>query len=232
MKMDVYRIINEAKKSKLLDDDEINQLYSLANDSILLRIASQEDFKDEDTDLGKLAEIIIKKRDDYHYAKKNDELEDFNKELNSEIKSKIKKDREKIKKELFDKMNNVAKDYIPANMRTGEDSPNIILFKLFLNEWNTKYAFTWKAFKNVKKEYEKTHNLEGEDLFVLKSLLEKDPNIVHRKGVDSKNADLSSGKISKLISGKITDSVVFSKANNTLTKDTIESIKEKIAKAE
>ena len=44
--------------------------------------------------------------------------------------------------------------------------------------------------------------------------------------------DFAKGKIGKDISGKITDSTVFSKGNNTLTKETIEKIKEKIAKAE
>ena len=91
MKMDVYRVINEAKDSKIIDKDEMEKIYSLANDVILMRIAAAEDSKEEDTNIGKLAEIIIKKRDDYHFAKKDDELDDFNKELNNEIKKKIKK---------------------------------------------------------------------------------------------------------------------------------------------
>ena len=69
-------------------------------------------------------------------------------------------------------------------------------------------------------------------MFVLKSLLEKDPNIVKRKSFDLSRADFSSGKVAKNTSGKITDSTVFSKSNNTLSKLTIEKIKEKIAKAE
>ena len=97
MKMDIYRVINEAKDSKIIDKDEMEKIYSLANDAILMRIAAAEDSKEEDTDVGKLAEIIIKNRDDYHFAKKEDELDDFSKELNTEIKKKIKKDIDKLK---------------------------------------------------------------------------------------------------------------------------------------
>lgn len=233
MKMDVYRVINEAKNPKIIDTDELEKVYSLANDAILMRIAAQEnDDDDKKSDVGELAEIIIKNRDDYHYAKKQDELEDFHKELNNEIKKKIKKDREETKKKLFDKMNEIAKEYQSTELKSGEENPNVVIFKMFLNEWNTKYAFTWKAFKNIKKTYEKTHVLEGEDLFVLKSLLEKDPNIAKKTGYDSRKVDFEKGKIGKDISGKVTDSTVFSKSNNTLAKETIERIKEKIAKSE
>ncbi len=159
-------------------------------------------------------------------------LDDFNKELNNEIKKKIKKDRKETKKELFDKMNEVAKDYQSSELKSTEENPNSVIFKLFLNEWNTKYAFTWKSFKELKKNYEKTHILEGEDLFILKALLEKDPNIAKKAAVDSRKADFAKGKIGKDISGKVIDSTVFSKGNNTLTKETIEKIKEKIAKTE
>ena len=109
--MDIYRVINEAKDSKIIDKDEMEKIYSLANDAILMRIAAAEDSKEEDTDVGKLAEIIIKNRDDYHFAKREDELDDFSKELNTEIKKKIKKDRKEVKKELFNKMDEIAKDY-------------------------------------------------------------------------------------------------------------------------
>ena len=232
MKMDIYRVINEAKDSKIIDKDEMEKIYSLANDAILMRIAAAEDSKEEDTDVGKLAEIIIKNRDDYHFAKREDELDDFSKELNTEIKKKIKKDRKEVKKELFNKMDEIAKDYRSSELATTEENPNSVIFRLFLNEWNTKYAFTWKSFKEIKKNYEKTHILEGEDLFILKSLLEKDPNIAKKTGIDNRKADFAKGKIGKDISGKITDSTVFSKGNNTLTKGTIEKIKEKIAKTE
>ena len=230
--MDVYRVINESKKQKLIDTEEINKLFSLSNDAILLRIAAQEEGKDKDekSNKVKLAELILKNKNNYWESKRNDNLDDFTKKLNSDIKKEIKKDRKEAKEELFDNMNIIAKDY--QITKATEDTPNIIIFKMFLNEWNTKYAFTWKSFKNLKKNYEKTHILEGEDLFVLKSLLEKDPNIVKRKSFDLSRADFSSGKVAKNTSGKITDSTVFSKSNNTLSKLTIEKIKEKIAKAE
>ena len=89
-----------------------------------------------------------------------------------------------------------------------------------------------KSKKEWRKNYEKTHILEGEDLFILKALLEKDPNIAKKAAVDSRKADFAKGKIGKDISGKVIDSTVFSKGNNTLTKETIEKIKEKIAKTE
>lgn len=231
MKMDVYRVINESKDSKIIDNDEFKRLFSFANDAILMKIVAKED-EDEFSPEAKMAEIILKNRDDYQEAKRAEKLDDFYKDLNSEIKKKIKKDRKETKKKLFDKMNEIAKEYKYVENQTTDENANVVVFKMFINEWNTKYAFTWKAFKNLKKEYEKTHILEGEDLFVLKSLLEKDPNIARKKGFDLSKADIANGKIAKDISGKVTDSTVFSKANNTLTKDTIEKIKEKIAKAE
>ncbi len=228
MKMDVYKVIRESKNSTLLNTDELEKLYSFANDAILMRIAASE--KEDEEDIQKFAEIVLKNKDDYFFSKKEDKEEEFKKELNSEIKKAIKKDRNEIKEKLFDKINNIAKDYKPENL--SDEKPNIIVFKLFLNEWNTKYAFTWKAFKEVKKTYEKTHILEGEDLFVLKSFLEKDPKIARKTGYDDRRVDFEKGKISKLTIGKITDTTVFSKSNNTLSKDTIEKIKEKIKESE
>ena len=227
--MDVYKVIRESKNNTLLNIDELDKLYSFANDAILMRIAASE--KEDEEDIQKFAEIILKNKDDYFFSKKEKKVDEFKKELNSEIKNNIKKDRKEIKEKLFDKINDIAKDYKPED-NFSEEKPNIIIFKLFLNEWNTKYAFTWKTFKEVKKTYEKTHILEGEDLFVLKSLLEKDPKIARITGYDDRKVDFEKGKISKLISGKITDSTVFSKQNNTLSKDTIEKIKEKIREAE
>ena len=229
--MDVYRVINEAKKSNLIDIEEMNKIYSLSNDAILMQIFAQEDLKDEKTDVGKLTELLLTNKYDYHLAKKNDELPSFNKELNSKIKKILSKDKEKVKRELFDKINEIAKNY-QIDKVNHQTSPNTIVLRLFLNEWNTKYAFTWKSFKDLKKEYEKTHTLEGENLFVLKSLLEKDPNIVKATGIDTKKMDLAKGKIAKDVSGKITNSTVFSKPNNSLSKKTIEKIKEKIKEDE
>lgn len=232
MKMDIYRVINESKNSKIIDKDELDRLFSLANDAILLRIVAQENDKEEKSQEAEMAEIILKNRDSYQEAKREEDLDEFEKELNSEIRKKIKKNRNETKKKLFQTMDDIAKEYQTADIKAKDENANIIIFKLFLNEWNTKYAFTWKSFKNLKKDYEKTHILEGEDLFVLKSLLEKDPNIANKKSFDLTRADISSGKVAKDTSGKITDSTVFSKQNNTLAKDTIEKIKEKIAKAE
>ena len=230
--MDVYRVINEAKDSKIIDKDELERLFSFANDAILMRIRAQEDSEEEPGDEAKLAEIVLKNRDNYQEAKREEKLDEFNKELNNEIKKKIKKDRKETKKKLFDKMNEIAKDYQTTEAKAQDENANVVIFKMFLNEWNTKYAFTWKAFKNLKRDYEKTHILEGEDLFVLKALLEKDPNIAKKRSFDLSKADISAGKIAKDTSGKVTDSTVFSKQNNTLTKETIEKIKEKIAKSE
>ena len=67
MKMDVYRVINESKKQKLIDTEEINRLFSLSNDAILLRIAAQEEDKDKDekSNKVKLAELILKNKNNY-----------------------------------------------------------------------------------------------------------------------------------------------------------------------
>lgn len=233
MKMDIYKVINEAvQDSRVIDKEELDRLFSFANDAILMRIIAKDDDEDKKSEETKLAELVVKNKDDYFFAKKNDEIDDFLKEFNSEIRKEIKKDRKEIKKKLFEKMNEIAKDYQQSELKATDENANVVVFKMFLNEWNTKYAFTWKAFKNIKKDYEKTHILDGEDLFVLKSLLEKDPNIAKKRSFDLKYADLSNGKVAKDTSGKVTDSTVFSKNNNTLTKQTIEKIKEKIAKSE
>ena len=100
-------------------------------------------------------------------------------------------------------MNKVAENY-GSNIKSSEN-PNSVVFKLFLSDYNSKYAFTWKAFKETKKIYEKSHVLEGEDIYILKSLLEKDPKI-----------------------DKVVDSTIFSKQNRPLSKEIIDKIKEKI----
>ena len=230
--MDVYRVIKEAKEPRLIDMDEMDKLFSFANAPILTRIAAREDRKDEKSDEHKLVELISRSRDDYFWAKDRDTLDDFNKEFNSDIKKMFKGKRAELKKQLFDDIDEIADAYKPSNDSLASANPNTVVFKMFLNEWNTKHSFTWKMFKRLKKDYEKTHILEGEDLFVLKSLLEKDPNIVKQRSLDFRRADVEKGKIAKDISGKVTDSTVFSRANNTLTRETIEAIKKKIAKTE
>ena len=103
-------------------------------------------------------------------------------------------------------MNELVGDYDnDGKITMADSSPNSVFFKLFLTEYNTKYAFTWKAFKEAKRLYEKSHPVDGEDIYVLKSLLEKDPRIE-----------------------KIVDSTVFCKSARTLTSSTIDKIKEKI----
>lgn len=230
--MDVYRVIKEAKEPRLIDMDEMDKLFSFANAPILTRIAAREDRKDEKSDEHKFVELIAKNRDDYFWAKDRDTLDDFNKEFNSDIKKMFKSKREDVKKKLFDDIDEIADAYKPSNDSLASANPNTVVFKMFLNEWNTKHSFTWKMFKRLKKDYEKTHILEGEDLFVLKSLLEKDPNIVNQRSLDFRRADAERGKIAKDVSGKVTDSTVFSRANNTLARETIEAIKKRIAKTE
>lgn len=204
MKMDIYTIINESKDSKLFELDEVENLYALTNDSILFNIvATDEKNKNkEQSSIAKFAEIILKNKDDFWNAKNNDKLSDFINNLSKEIKKKIKHSK-KIKKELFEKMNKVAENY-GSNIKSSEN-PNSVVFKLFLSDYNSKYAFTWKAFKETKKIYEKSHVLEGEDIYILKALLEKDPKI-----------------------DKVVDSTIFSKQNRPLSKEIIDKIKEKI----
>ena len=207
MKMDVYSVIREAKEGNILDSDEVERIYSLANDGILFKIVAKEDNeKEEKSDVVKFAETILKNRDDFWEAKRNEKLDDFEKNINSKLKSIIKKNRKEVKKELFDQMNSLVGDLNnDGKVDVSDSSPNVIFFRLFLTEYNTKYAFTWKAFKETKRLYEKSHPVDGEDIYVLKSLLEKDPKI-----------------------DKVVDSTVFSKAVKTLTDSTINKIKEKI----
>lgn len=198
--MDVYSVINESKKSKVLSDDEIDRIFSLGNEGILLKIVAGD--KDEGLE-AKFATVILKNRGEYWENKHADTMDDFSKELNKELKKKVKK-ANKAKDLLFDKMNKMAADGIGLAINVS-DSPNLVFFRLFMNEYNNKYAFTWKAFKEVKREYEKSHPVVGEDIYTLKQLLEKDPKIV-----------------------KVVDSTVFCKAQNTLSKSILDEIKEKL----
>lgn len=209
MKFDIYTVINEAKDSKTLDLDELTKLFSLANEQVLFNIVAKEDAeKKDDEEKSKIydfAELVLKNRDNFWTAKRADNLEDFLSEFNKDIKEKIKKDRKKTKRELFDQMNNIAQNMSQTGSDTSETSANAVVFKLFLNEYNTKYAFTWKSFKETKRNYEKGHILEGEDIYVLKALLEKDPKIQ-----------------------KVVDSTVFCKSSHSLSDAVIDKIKEKI----
>lgn len=206
--MDIYRIIRESKEGKLFNIDELNRLYSFANDQILLNIVAKNDqAKDDDKEeLADMAEIILKNRDNFWASKHDDKLEEFSKELETEIKKTIKQKRMDIKKTLFNRIDEVAQSN-SQKIDDGEENPNSIFFKLFLNEYNTKHAFTWKAFKDTKKRYEKAHPVGGEDIYILKSVLEKDPKIE-----------------------KVIDSTVFCKAAHSLSDDVIEKLKEKAGK--
>ena len=205
--MDIYRIIQESKEDKkLFSDSEINKLYSFANNNILLNIIAKDEVKnkDEKTDIAKMASIILKNKNDFWEYKYNDEENEFNKELSLKLKKEFKKETKDIISSLFRKMDETAENLEVTSAETS-DNPNVVIFKMFLNEYNTKYAFTWKAFKQVKREYEKNHTLEGEDIYSLKSMLEKDEKI-----------------------DKIVDSTVFCKSSKTLSDSTIDKIKEKI----
>lgn len=201
--MDVYTIINEAKEGDLFDEDEINQLFSFNNANLLIKIAAQDEADGKETEIGKLASFILKNRDNYQISKKEEKLEDFKKDFNFDLKKQFKKNRKNLKKELINKVNEMAQNTTLLNVE--QDDPNKVVIKLFWQEYNNKYAFTWKAFKETKRQYEKSNPLEGEDLYVLKSLLEKDPNIM-----------------------KVKNGTLFCKAQNTLSDYTIKKIKEKI----
>ena len=198
--MDVYSVIREAKDTKeLLSTEELNKLFSPSLERTLFTIINNN----ENEDFVKLSEIILKKRGAYQEAKLKEKLDDFKDEIISDFKTILKKDKHEKLEEFFehtDKVAEVANKYI----QTAEDDPNSIIFKLFLNEYNTKVAFTWKAFKMVKKDFEKNHPLTGENIYNLKSLIEKYSDIE-----------------------KIENNTVFSKESHTLSDKCLEKIKEK-----
>lgn len=194
--MDIYSVINESKNSKILDSDDVDKLYSGTLDAALFALATNKD-----ENISEFASTILKNRNDYQIAKKNDKLDDFISDINSLLKKNVDK-ANKTKSGFFELLDKFS-DFSPKKIET-DISPNAVVIRLFLNEYNTKYAFTWKAFKKVKKEYEKNNLLEGEDIYVLKSILEKSPNIQ-----------------------KVIDSTVFCKSAGTLSDKIIEKLKEK-----
>lgn len=194
--MDIYSVINESKNSKILDSDDIEKLYSGNLDSALFALATNKD-----ENIAEFASTILKDRNDYQIAKKNDKLDDFLDDLNSLLKKNIDK-ANKTKSDFFELLDKFS-DFSPKKIET-DISPNAVVIRLFLSEYNTKYAFTWKAFKKVKKEYEKNNLLEGEDIYILKSILEKSPNIQ-----------------------KVIDSTVFCKSAGTLSDKILDKLKEK-----
>ena len=197
--MDVYSVILEAKNDKIFSLDEIDKIFSLGNEQILFKIAAEK----EDGQEGKFVSVILKNRNNFWENKHNETLKDFSKEFNKILKKEI-KNPIKVKKSVFKLINKYANDGV-GKLIDVSDSPNIVFFKLFMNEYNNKYAFTWKAFKETKRMFEKTHPVEGEDIYTLKSLLEKDPKIL-----------------------KIKDSTVFCKSQHSLSDSTLKKIKEKL----
>lgn len=191
--MDIYNVINESKNSEILDNEDIDRLFSGNLDSALFSLASQKD-----EDISEFASLILKNRMGYQFAKKNDDIKDFKDDLNSDLKKNVDK-ANKTKRRFFELLDNY-KSITPNKIET-DVSPNAVVIRLFLKEYDTKYAFTWKAFKKVKKDYEKNNLLEGEDIYVLKSILEKSPNI--QKVVDSTVFCKSAGTLSEKIINKL-----------------------------
>lgn len=197
--MDICNIVLESKDSRILTPKDVERIFSFGNEKILFKIVAEN----EKEPIGKFASIILKNRNNFWENKHSDKIEDFTYDLNNILKKEIKKVK-KVKKELFNLMNKYADEGV-GKLIDVSDSPNVVFFKLFMQEYNDKYAFTWRAFKEVKRNFEKSHPVEGEDIYILKQLLEKDPNIV-----------------------KITNSTLFCKSQHTLSDSTIKKIKEKI----
>lgn len=201
--MDIYKIIRESTNTKeLLSIEDIDFLFSPVTEKSLFYIINKDD---EDTKkFNNIAEKILKKREDYQIAKHKDNLDEFKKEITGIFKSVFKLEKKEKKEELFDYLKNKSEE-VSKVVNLGKFEPDNIIYRLFLKEYNTKYAFTWKAFKDVKKEYEKNHTLEGENIYNLKSMIEKYNNI-----------------------DKVYNNTVFSKENNPFSEKFLEKINDKI----
>ena len=201
--MDIYKIIRESTNTKeLLSIEDIDFLFSPATEKSLFYIINKDD---EDTkEFNNIAEKILKKREDYQIAKHKDNLDEFKKEITGIFKSVFKLEKKEKKEELFDYLKNKSEE-VSKVVNLGKFEPDNIIYRLFLKEYNTKYAFTWKAFKDVKKEYEKNHTLEGENIYNLKSMIEKYNNI-----------------------DKVYNNTVFSKENNPFSEKFLTKINDKI----
>ncbi len=199
--MDIYKIIRESKEDYSIDETTVDYLYSTIVEKTLLSMINNEEDNDE---FNNIAEKILKKRDDYHTAKKENKMEQFISDLNNDFIKVFKSDRKERTEEFINYINQYSKN-IKNTISKINNNPDILIFKLFLKEYNEKESFTWKQFKNIKRIFEKSHPLEGENIYNLKSLLEKDPNIE-----------------------KIKDETVFSKSLGSLSKKTIEKINDKI----
>lgn len=201
--MDIYKIIRESTDTKeLLSIEDIDFLFSPVTEKSLFYIINKDD---EDTKkFNSIAEKILKKREDYQIAKHKDNLDEFKKEITGIFKSVFKLEKKEKKEELFDYLKNKSEE-VSKVVNLGKFEPDNIIYRLFLKEYNTKYAFTWKAFKDVKKEYEKNHTLEGENIYNLKSMIEKYNNI-----------------------DKVYNNTVFSKENNPFSEKFLTKINDKI----
>lgn len=201
--MDIYKIIRESTNTKeLLSIEDIDFLFSPVTEKSLFYIINKDD---EDTKkFNNIAEKILKKREDYQIAKHKDNLDEFKKEITGIFKSVFKLEKKEKKEELFDYLKNKSEE-VSKVVNLGKFEPDNIIYRLFLKEYNTKYAFTWKAFKDVKKEYEKNHTLEGENIYNLKSMIEKYNNI-----------------------DKVYNNTVFSKENNPFSEKFLTKINDKI----
>lgn len=201
--MDIYKIIRESTDTKeLLSIEDIDFLFSPVTEKSLFYIINKDD---EDTKkFNSIAEKILKKREDYQIAKHKDNLDEFKKEITGIFKSVFKLEKKEKKEELFNYLKNKSEE-VSKVINIGKFEPDNIIYRLFLKEYNTKYAFTWKAFKDVKREYEKNHTLEGENIYNLKSMIEKYNNI-----------------------DKVYNNTVFSKENNPFSEKFLEKINDKI----
>ena len=201
--MDIYKIIRESTDTKeLLSIEDIDFLFSPTTEKSLFYIINKDD---EDTKkFNSIAEKILKKREDYQIAKHKDNLDEFKKEITGIFKSVFKLEKKEKKEELFDYLKNKSEEASKV-INLGKFEPDNIIYRLFLKEYNTKYAFTWKAFKDVKREYEKNHTLEGENIYNLKSMIEKYNNI-----------------------DKVYNNTVFSKENNPFSEKFLAKINDKI----
>lgn len=198
---DIYQIIRESKEEKqLLTFEELDKLYTPEVIKTLFYIIN----KDEEKDYCKLAEYILKKREDYQIAKKNDNLKEFKKDIKSEFKRIFKTDKFKKKEDFFNYINNSA-EAGNKNIVQVSNNPDKVIYKLFLNKYNSNTPFTWAMFKELKKDYEKNNQLEGENIYNLKSMIEKYTKIEHvdNNTVFDKSANTLSDKLLSKLDKKL-----------------------------
>lgn len=199
--MEIYTLIREAKETNLISNEEIESLFSPTSEKSMFAIINN----DSNELFSEVAEAILKMREDYKIAKHNDEMESFYKDISSKLKKILKTDKRK-KLEDFLNLVSTTSEQMANIIRAEMKDPNTALFRLFFNEYNTKQIFTWRNFKDTKKQFEKNHPLEGENIYNLKSFLEKNTSIE-----------------------KIDNNTVFSKEQGTLSDKCIEKLIEKFS---